>query len=145
MNKYEEMKARQQEEVNASPIFFAFGKTQLIEGMKKIGLSETDTDKICHIGGGGYIKKTDLPTLKAMFARHREERAEAVKADATGRVFIFDMFYTELNNHEFGYTGEYDDTLEALGYTEEDLDSNPALREGFDYAIAKILGYKEEE
>ena len=144
MNAYEEMKQRQQQEVNTFPMFFAFNNKALTEGLAKLGLEATDTDKICHIGGGGYIKKTDLPALKAMFARHREERAEAVKADATGRGFIFDMFYTELNNHEFGYTGEYDDTLEALGYTEEDLNGNPALREGFDYAIAKILGYKGE-
>ena len=52
-----------------------------------------------------------------------------------------------LDNESLGVAciGNGDSTLEALGYTEEDLDGNPALREGFDYAIAKILGYKEEE
>ena len=144
MNAYEEMKQRQQQEVNTFPMFFAFNNKALTEGLAKLGLEATDTDKICHIGGGGYIRKTDLPELKAMLSRHREERDAAAKADTAGTGFAYYMFFTELNNHEFGYTGEYDETLEALGYTEEDLNGNPALREGFDYAIAKILGYKGE-
>lgn len=142
MNAYEEMKQRQQQEVNAFPMFFAFDNKALREGLAKLGLGENDTDKICHIGGGGYIKKTDLPELKEMLSRHREERDAAAKADTAGTGFAYYMFFTELNNHEFGYTGEYEETLEALGYTQEDLDTHPALQNAFTNATAKILGWE---
>lgn len=143
MNAYEEMKQRQQQEVNAFPMFFAFDKKALAEGLAKLGLAETDTDKICSIGGGGFIRKTDVADLKAMLNRHREERDAAAKADTSGTGFAYQMFLYELNNHEFGYTGEYEETLDALGYTKDEVDAHPALSNAFTNATAKILGWEE--
>lgn len=37
-NQYQEMRNRQQAEVNAFPMFFAFNKQQFAEGMRKLGL-----------------------------------------------------------------------------------------------------------
>ena len=39
INQYQEMRNRQQAEVNAFPMFFAFNKQQFAEGMRKLGLS----------------------------------------------------------------------------------------------------------
>ena len=39
-NQYQEMRNRQQAEVNAFPMFFAFNKQQFAEGMRKLGLSQ---------------------------------------------------------------------------------------------------------
>ena len=36
-NPYQEMRNRQQAEVNAFPMFFAFNKQQFAEGMRKLG------------------------------------------------------------------------------------------------------------
>ena len=44
-NQYQEMRNRQQAEVNAFPMFFAFNKQQFAEGMRKLGLSPSDTEK----------------------------------------------------------------------------------------------------
>ena len=50
-NSYMELKHRQQREVDAFPIGFAFSKEQFDEQMIKLGLKPTDTDKIYSIGG----------------------------------------------------------------------------------------------
>ena len=38
-NQYQEMRNRQQAEINAFPMFFAFNKQQFAEGMRTLGLS----------------------------------------------------------------------------------------------------------
>ena len=48
-NQYKEMRNRQQAEVNAFPMFFAFNKQQFAEGMRKLGLSPSDTRQVCSI------------------------------------------------------------------------------------------------
>ena len=53
-NQYQEMRNRQQAEINAFPMFFAFNKQQFAEGMRTLGLSLSDTCQMCSIFGGGY-------------------------------------------------------------------------------------------
>ena len=49
------------------------------------------------------------------------------------------MFDYELRNHEFGYTGEYEDTLDALGYTWKDIEADKRLKNGLTLAARKIM------
>ena len=49
--------------------------------------------------------------------------------------FIYDMFYAELANHEYGYTGDITDTVEALGYTVDDLNADKRLLKGLKKAM----------
>ena len=96
--------------------------------MRRLGLDpEKDKDKLCSIGAGGVIRKTDADAMREMFARHRRELQEAIAADKTGDGFIYDMFYTELANHEYSYTGDVTDAVNACGLTVEQLNANPAL------------------
>ena len=125
---YSELKERQQQEINAFPFIWAFNESQLADGMRRLGLDpEKDKDKLCSIGAGGVIRKTDADAMREMFARHRRELQEAIAADQTGDVFIYDMFSTELANHEYSYTGDVTDAVNACGLTVEQLNANPAL------------------
>jgi hypothetical protein len=127
MNSYKQLKNRQEKELNSFPMAFAFSKEQLAEGMKKLGLQPDETDKICGIGGGGFIRREDVARLKEMFDRHDQERREAIAEDKTGEGFIYDMFDYELGNHEYGYTGCVSDALSALGLSYEEVEANPLL------------------
>ena len=125
---YSELKERQQQEINAFPFIWAFNESQLADGMRRLGLDpEKDKDKLCNIGGGGIIRKADADAMRAMFDRHRSELQEAIAADKTGDGFIYDMFSTELANHEYSYTGDVTDAVNACGLTVEQLNANPAL------------------
>lgn len=139
INQYQEMRNRQQAEINAFPMFFAFNKQQFAEGMRKLGLSPSDTRQVCSIFGGGYCRKSDVAKLNEMFTRHRKELEDAIASDKTGQGFIYDMFLQELRNHEYSYTGDVQETLDALGITAQYMESVPQLLDGLVLACEKAV------
>lgn len=144
MNAWKELREKQQAEVNAFPIHFAFGREQIDRKIAELGLDpENYCDQIRAVGAGGFVLKEDYPALVEMFSRHAAERKEAIAADPTGDGIIFDMFYTELVNTEYGYTGDPGDALDHLGYSESDIEADTRLKNGFEKAVAQI--WKEEE
>lgn len=141
MNKYAELRQRQQEEFNALPLGFAFGQKQFNEMMRNWDLDpEEDTDKIYSIGYGGYVRKKDADLLHTTRNRHDTEMAAAIAEDKTGEGFIYEMFLYELDNHEYGYTRDIEDTLNALGYTAKEVLGDPRLKRGIEKAITEICG-----
>ena len=142
-NPYRELKERQQQEVHEFPFFFAFNDNQFIEGMKRFGLSVEDTDKIYKFGDtGGFYLRTDAARLREMSDRHEAERKAAISADKKENGYIYHMFRDELINHEFTWTGDLTDTLNALGITLEKINDNPRLRRGLEKAM-KDLWHEE--
>ncbi len=131
MNAYKALKEKQQQEVNAFPLMFAFTQKQFEQGMKELGLSPSDTDKIYKLGHtGGFYRKTDSNRLREMFERHEREIAEAIAQDTTGDGFIFDMFNYELSNHEYIVTGDVEETLFALGLSIDEVKKDKRLWHG---------------
>lgn len=140
MNRYAELRKRQQEEFNALPLGFAFSRKQFDEMMQEWGLDpEKDLDKLLRIPGGGYIQKKDADLLHQTTERHDAEMAAAIAEDKTGEGFIYEMFLYELDNHEYGYTRDTEDTLDALGYTAEEVLGNPQLKRGIEKAVTEIV------
>lgn len=84
MNKYAELRQKQQEEFNALPLGFAFGDKQFEEMMEKWGLNahkQSDLNKVYSIGYGGYIQKKDAEQLHQTRARHDAEMEAAIAED----------------------------------------------------------------
>ena len=132
MNKYTELKSKHQKEVDAFPFGFAFNQKQFNEMMGKWGLAPTDTDKIYKIGGGGFVRKSDADAMDEMFARHEAERKAAMQDDE----YLYQMFDYELANHEYGYTGDLEDTLDAIGLTMDEINADPRMANALKKAIA---------
>ena len=139
MNAYQEMKDRQQKEFDAFPMGAAFSNQQFQQMMEKWGLTVNDTDKICSIGGGCYIRKTDRESLRDLINRLNNEKENAIAADLTGDGFIFDMFVYELANHEYCITYDLEDTLDALGLTAEQINADKRLTHSLNKAIKHYL------
>lgn len=140
MNAYTELVQRQQQEFNALPLGFAFSQTQFVEMMRSWGLHpERDLKMICSIGYGGYVQKKDVELLRQTSARHKAEKAAAIATDKTGNGFIYQMFLCELANHEYDYTGNAEDTLDALCYTMEQVQADQLLKKGFEMACKEIV------
>lgn len=145
MNSYEQLRQKQQEEFNAFPIHFAFGNEQIEQKIKELKLSKDPKKRakqIVPIGAGGFVLKADYPAFAEMCKRHSRERIEAMAEGEKGGTYLYDMFRTELLNHEYGYTVDTSDALDSLGLTREDLEKNPALKEALEKAAADIR--KEE-
>lgn len=140
MNKYAELKQRQQEEFNALPLGFAFSNKQFAEMMTGWGLDpEKDTGKIYSVGAGGYIQKKDSELLHQTIDRLDAELKAAIAEDKTGYGFIYHMFLYELANHEYGYTGDAEPVLDELGYTYDQLNADKRLLRGFEKAKRHIM------
>ena len=137
MNLYNELRNRQQTEYNAFPVGFAFNQKQLEDQLVQLGLKPTDTDKVIGIGFGGFIRKTDKSAYMDMLTRHKKERELAIKSDKDGSGFIKDMFSYELANHEYDYTGDLTDTLEALGLSINDIQKDKKLKKGLQLALRR--------
>ena len=140
MNRYADLKQRQQAEFAAFPMQFAFSDQQFAEGMAALGLSPTDTGKIYKAPGGGFYRREDGPRLEAMMERFDRELAEAIAADGTGEGFIYEMFLYELDAHEYGYTMDTEEALDALGYTAKQILGDPRLKRGIEKAVTEICG-----
>ena len=138
MNRYADLKQRQQQEFDAFPMQFAFSDQQFAEGMAALGLKPTDTDKIYKAPGGGFYRKEDSQRLGEMMERFDRELAEAIAADETGENFVYEMFLYELDAHEYGYTMDTEETLDALGYTAKQILGNPRLKRGIEKAVTEI-------
>lgn len=136
---YAQMRSRHQKEYNDFPLGAAFSKEQFREQMEKWGLSENDTDKVVSIGYGCFIRKSDAEAFNEMNARHRKEEKDAIAADETGEGFIKGMFYYELANHEYGYTGDDEDAIHACGFAIREVYGNPVLYHGLELAKKEIM------
>ena len=139
MNAYQEMKDRQQKEFDAFPMGAAFSQQQFQNMMEKWGLTVNDTDKICSIGGGCYIRKADIAAFTTLINKTAAELKNAITAELTGDGFIFDMFVYELANHEYCITYDLEDTLDALGLTAEQINADKRLSHGLNKAIKTYL------
>ena len=96
--------------------------------------------KIFRLGStGGFYKKTDAPQIKEVFKRHDEELEAAIAADSTGKGFIYEMFLNEMENHEYSYTGDLEETLDAVGYTAEDIEKDKRLSVGLLMAHKRVM------
>ena len=134
VNKYKLLKEKHQKEIEEFPMFFAFNQQQFNEGMLSVGLNPDDTAAIYKIGRtGGYFRKSDSKRFEDMMRRHGDERQKSIDGDTTGDGYIFDMFFYELCNHEYGYSGELSDTLDALGLSIDEINASPKLK----YALNK--------
>lgn len=139
MNNYRKLRQEHQTEMNNFSIGFAFDEKQFKESMEMLGLTEHDTNKVYSIGAGGFIRKTDSKAYNEMNNRFDDEMRAAIEGDQIGEGFIKDMFKCEMANHEYGYTYDLDDTLDALGLTMEEIGKSEALKNGLSLAKREYL------
>lgn len=132
---YQELKKKQEAELNDFPIIFAFSDDQLYRGMEKLGIDMDDTHLLTSVGGGGYIRKSDVEKFKEMYNRHERELAEAMADEG----FMMDAFAYELANHEFGITYDPSDTLRALNMTFKQLNDDERVLRIWTAAKVKYL------
>ena len=104
-----------------------------------------DTDKIIGIPGGGFIRKSDKKAFIELFSRREKAVEAAIAEDVDGSGFVCDMFRYELANHEYIITYSLEETLDALGYSEEEVAADPKLANGLALARKRYMQEAEEK
>jgi len=138
---YTEHRKQLQKDISDFPLFFAFSQEQFNDGLKKLGVSE---DEVLSTSVGACIRKKDEQAYIDMFKNSSKRLQALVDADRYGSNFVKGMFLYEMVNHEYGYTYELEDTLNALGFSYDDIENNPALKNGLNLAIEKYQNSEVE-
>ncbi|MBR1531297.1 MAG: hypothetical protein IJ643_04465 [Eubacterium sp.] len=151
MNRYEEMKSRQQKEFNDFPIYFAFGNEQINRVLKELDLN-TDRESeryfanhTVSIGYGGFILKKDKDAFTEMLKRHEGETKAAIADDETGEGFIYEMFKSALGDTEYCYDLDYTRAFDALGYSEKEVVNDSRLLAGFKKAKQELDDWRKSD
>ena len=141
MSKYLELKERHQKEINDFPIAYVFGDSEekRKELMKKLRVDSLD--EVISFGCGGYIAKANKKAFVDLAKTHSQE----IRNNYNDLDFVVDMFVYELENHEYGYTGDIEETLDALNLTLDEINANQTLVMGLKIALDKINGREEVE
>lgn len=143
METYRQMQERHQKEMNDFPIAFAYSDQQFDDGMRRLGLNPSETDKVVSVFYGAFIRREDHDALMEMFERHsKEERDAFIKNEDD---WAYHAFRYELANHEYSYTGDYEPALEACGFTLDELKQYPDLVVTFRRAMRDSVNYDDEE
>ena len=135
METYQELRTRQQKEVDALPLGFAFSEKQFEEMKAKLGVKENS--ELYRLGStGGFYRKIDADLIIGTFKRHQEERQNAIfTANGINIVYIQSMIYYEMCNHEFAINHDgREEVLEACNLTEELLDKHSELKNAWNAA-----------
>ena len=139
--KYREFREYWQKEFEKLPVKYAFNQKQLEKAMNELGLDvKTDMDKVISIFGAGDIwRKDDVEKYKEFSRKESEQRNELMK----DKEFVKDMFLYEMGNHEYGYTLDSEDVIEACGLTMTEVLNNECLHGMWDEARKEF--FKSEE
>ena len=152
-NTLKELKDTHQKEVNEFPFIFvfAFSEKEFISKMSEeikrrkpqctgITTMEGIAKHVVSIGVGGYVFKEDVSAMREMFERHESERKHFNKTEKN----LVETILYEMNNHEYGYTRDPYDTLQALGKSMEDLETDERLFKAWKKAEKKFFcGFDE--
>lgn len=136
--KYTEWSKKKQQQVSdflSKYCFFAFNNDQFAEGMERLGLTPEQTDKIVSFRSGGYMLKEHVSEYHELADRIYNEQQQAMKDPD----FAFEAIYWELNNHEYSYTGDPRDALDALGLSADEVLNNETLLQAYKKATAQVI------
>lgn len=124
MISYQEMKKTVQKKYDdflRDYAFFAFSNEQFEEGKKKLNVGPDN--KLVRIYGGGFLSASKVDEFKALV----KECDDIQKQYNKDKKQLKQAIMYELANHEYHIRENLEDTLNALGIDEEDL-NNPELK-----------------
>ena len=135
-----EMNKAHEKDIADFPFVWAFTNEQMEQGMKeKWGLDfhkKAHLKLIASIGAGGYIRKEDSKAMHEMFERQTAEKKQFAKDFKQ----LVGIIKAEMANHEYWYTLDSTDTLNAL----TPYIDNPRFAEAWKKAQKEYMKEAEE-
>lgn len=112
---YDDMAAAHQKEVDSFPMCFMFGNLTETERKEELfkALGTRNYEDVMKAPYGGIIRKSDAEFFDFMFTHQMHERKHFYETEDR----LVDAIRSEMYRHEYGYTMEPEETLNALGKT----------------------------
>jgi hypothetical protein len=79
------------------------------------------------------VRKSDADAFHELVERHAREREVSITENTDD--YLYHMFNYELANHEYNYTLDIRDTLDALDLTYEEVKTNAVMYDALQRAI----------
>lgn len=111
---YLDLMAKQQKELEDFPMAYAFDEKQLTQALEKLGAEKSEC--VTYFGHGDVLRRADVPALKKMLVRQREELLDALKDEE----FAEAAFLYEMDNHEYAINWDGDADVFACFYLDEE-------------------------
>ena len=126
MTKYQAIRARQRDEINAFPFGAAFTEKQFDKMMSVFGLpnDKNGRAKIVTLGGGVYLKRADLPSYREMSDRHEREIKQLMNDPEEFKAAL----RYEFQNHESQFNRNDNDILVCFGLSVEKMNKDERLK-----------------
>lgn len=122
--------------------FFAYNDKQFEEGLEKLHTTENG---IVRTYTGMFVLKNKTDELHQLMEKTDQKETEMMKDPD----FVYDMFRTELADHEYCVTFSYEETFDACGVTAEQVNNNPMWLEQLNKArkdyIKDMIAWEERE
>ena len=137
---YQQMKARQETEYNSlynelKPlVFYAFGRDQQKKALEAYTAAGGKMDELTSTSAGLTGSRAEIMKMFKLCERHKAEITDALKT----REFAKTAFIYEMANHEYSYTHEDADVMNALGLDADNIPEN--LRECYEEARREYIG-----
>ena len=155
-SEYREKTQKDFNEFSDTHMFYAFNKEQFEEGYQKLLKIKTEElictgklkggarrkpkfslDLVTIAGAGDYIDRSDVKKFLELSNKHNKMFLDEIRKDVDGTGFIRQMFAWELENHEYAYTEDVDETLRDLRLDESMFSKYPQLKKGLDLALRR--------
>ncbi len=105
---YAEFTQAKANDFNSFNMLFAFRQTDFDNGIKSRGW---EGQSLIRVMGNGFILASDKDKFSALLDSREKALNDFLSVDEQ----FFDAIRHELYNHEYGYTGDCNSALEALG------------------------------
>ena len=146
METYKELKERQQQEVNALPLGFAFSDAQFEQMKAKLGVKDNSELYALNSSAGGFFRKVDAELIHGTFARHRQERKAAIfTPDGINTEYLEAAFYYEMCNFEFAINPEgKENVLAEIEITPDQMREYPEILDAWNKAKRRYYSDAEK-
>lgn len=136
-------KKRKTNEIFNKYVFYALTDYSLQEELDKrnsnINIKEKkNLDKLISLGASGFVLKKDKNAFEKALDTIGKIKDNLIRDKEKGIDFCCEMFIYELNNHEYSYTNDIDDTLANMGLTRDKIARTPNLKKGLRKALKDI-------
>ena len=129
---FQENNSKELQDFISNNCFWAFSKKQLGEKLSELNITHEEFESnYQNFIGGGFIRRDKVKEYNTIAERTSKNMRDMLLENFE---FAKSAFMYQMNNYECFISNDYEEVKEALGLTDEDINSNPMLLKAWNSA-----------